>query len=303
MNDHQWIKGKICLITGGNAGIGKETARGLAAAGAHVIILCRNPEKGKLALADLKESMGNLHIEMMLCDLADLHDIHRFAQEFQQKYPALHVLINNAGMIQMKRGETKDGIEATFGVNYLAHFYLVHLLLPHLQRSQPARIINLTSAVHRAFGIRWHNLQSRGIYWGQQAYSNSKSAMILFTYKLARMLQDTQISALAVHPGYVKTTMNTTGFPKIFLWLSQHWTHQLTPKEGAQTTIVAAMDPKYAEQTGLYFSKQQPSRSAHFTYKKRLQDRLWELSEQLLMRKIGTWEKWRNASPNINKNK
>ena len=154
MLENSWIKGKTCMITGANTGIGKETARQIAGLGAHVIMVCRNQEKGIQAKEDIIQTTENENIDLLICDLASLKDVKRFTDEFLQTHTNLHVLINNAGVFHMKRTTTQDGYESTFAVNYLAHYYLTELLLPLLKKSSPSRIINLSSDIHRYFKIK-----------------------------------------------------------------------------------------------------------------------------------------------------
>ncbi|MHA1522192.1 MAG: SDR family oxidoreductase [Promethearchaeota archaeon] len=282
MKDQPWIKNKICIVTGANTGIGKETARKLAEKGAHVIMVCRNGEKGEIARQDLLGSTKNPHIDLIICNLADLNAIRQFSTYFQQRYSKLHVLINNAGVFSMKRKTTENGIESTFGVNYLAHFYLTNLLLPMMKKSVPARIINLGSDIHKFFKIKMDNLQLIKRYNGQQAYSNSKSAMILFTYKLAREIEGDGITVNAAHPGHVKTQMTTKGLPKIFLKISEKITRQLTPEQGAETPVYLASSEEVQDVTGKYFSKCRAIPSAKFTYDHKIQENLWKYSDELI---------------------
>ncbi|MHA1611491.1 MAG: SDR family oxidoreductase, partial [Promethearchaeota archaeon] len=268
--------------TGANTGIGKETARILAQKGAHVIMVCRNLEKGKEARQDIIDSTKNPYIDLMICDLADLNAVRQFSEYVQLKYSQLHVLINNAGVFHMKRNTTIDGFESTFGINYLAHYQLTKLLLPLMKKSTPARIINLGSDIHKFFKIKMKDPQLEKFYNGQQAYSNSKSAMILFTYKLAKEIEEEGISVNAAHPGHVKTQMTTKGLPKIFLKISDKITRQLTPEQGAETPAYLAWSDDLQGITGKYFSKCKPTKSAKFTYDREIQEYLWKYSEELI---------------------
>lgn len=283
---NSWIKDKICLITGANAGIGKETAVQLAERGAHVVMLCRNADKGRRVQQEIIAQTQNPHIDLMICDLANLHDLPRFVTEFRENYSQLHVLINNAGIFTMTRSETQNGYERTFAVNYLAHFYLTLLLLPLLKQSAPARIINLSSNIHSFFKIKMGDVLSQRKYRGYQAYSNSKSAMILFTYKLARLLQPFDISVNAVHPGYVKTQITARNMPQIFAKIARKVTTQLTPAQGAASSVLIASMPYNPKITGKYFSKGILKKSAKFTYRIPLQEKLWKISEILITKAI-----------------
>jgi len=151
LTNDSWIKGKSCLITGANTGIGEATALKIAALDAHVIMVCRNQEKGETARKEIIRATNNQNIDLLLCDLASLNDVKRFSEEFLDNYSSLHVLINNAGVFRMKREESSDGYELTFAVNYLAHFYLTQLLLPLLKKNSPSRIVNLSSDMHKVF--------------------------------------------------------------------------------------------------------------------------------------------------------
>ena len=152
------MHGKTVLITGGNSGIGKETAVGLARAGGTVVFTSRDPRKGEEAAADIHQRSG-ADVHVMRLDLASFASIRAFAAGFLQRFDALHVLISNAGLILSKRTETEQGFETTFGVNHLGHFLLTDLLLGRIKASAPARIINVSSRVHRRAGVR---LRRRG---------------------------------------------------------------------------------------------------------------------------------------------
>ncbi|HET8705508.1 MAG TPA: SDR family NAD(P)-dependent oxidoreductase, partial [Pseudomonadales bacterium] len=137
---------KIIVITGGNSGIGKATAKALARAGATVIIACRDAYKAHDAVAEIQADTGSSKVEFMPLDLADFNSIRNFTQLFLAKYSKLHVLINNAGVIFLRKNLTENGFEAQFGINHLGHFLLTNLLLDTLKKSAPSRIITVSSA-------------------------------------------------------------------------------------------------------------------------------------------------------------
>jgi len=285
--NNSWIKGKVCLITGANTGIGKETAKQLAALDAEIVMVCRNEEKGEKAKQEIIQATSNQNIEIMICDLASLKDVKRFSENFLNKHSKLHVLINNAGTFHMKRTETNDGYESTFAVNYLSHFYLSRLLLPLLKKSFPSRIINLSSDIHKYFGIKMKDLMLERRYSGQQAYSNSKTAMILFTYKLARELGDSEVTVNAVNPGHVDTQMTTVGLPKWFTRIRDLIVKHQIPEEGARTSVKVAISNERGFVSGKYFSKGKERKSGRITYDITKQDLLWDLSNQLIEKAIG----------------
>ncbi len=281
MSEDSWIKGKTCLITGANTGIGKETTRQLAALGTRVIMVCRNQEKGAHAKAEIIQTTDNENIELLICDLASLKDVKRFTDEFLQTHANLHVLINNAGVFHMKRTTTCDGYESTFAVNYLAHYYLTELLLPLLKKSSPSRIINLSSNIHRSFKIKMKDPLLEKGYMGQQAYSNSKTAMVLFTNKLVRELEGTKVTVNSVNPGHVKTQMTTVGLSKWFRKIADLIPTR-TIKQSAETSVYTASSNDLKGITGKYFTDCEESKTAKMTKDIHNQDFLWELSERLV---------------------
>lgn len=142
------LKNKIVLITGATSGIGKETAIGLASLGATIVMTARDQNKGISTKKEIIQATNNKNIDVIYCDLASFTSIRNCCSEFKTKYQALHVLINNAGVWDFKRRESKDGIENIFATNYLAPFLMTNLLLDVIQKSKPARIINVTSGLH-----------------------------------------------------------------------------------------------------------------------------------------------------------
>ena len=205
------IDGSVVLITGGNTGIGRETAIALAKKGARVVITSRDEGRGKLALDTIRRDSGRDDVEMIGLDLASLASVRRCAAEFAERFDRLDVLINNAG-VALTRGArqvTHDGLEMQFGVNHVGHFLLTHLLLPLIRKSAPARIVNLSSAGYLMApdGLDFEDLQSEKSYSGFQCYGHSKLANIYFTLELARRLEGEDIAVNAVHPGYVATEL------------------------------------------------------------------------------------------------
>lgn len=287
MQNDSWIKDKTCLITGANTGIGKETTRQIADMGAKVTMVCRNQEKGEKAQQEIIQTTNNKNVEFLLCDLASLNDVKRFSEEFLTNHSNLHVLINNAGVFSMKRTTTYDGYESTFAVNYLAHFYLTRLLLLLLKKSSPSRIINLSSDIHKFYKIKLKDPMLEKKYNGQQAYSNSKTAMILFTYKLVRELKESEVTVNAVNPGHVETQMTTVGLPKWFTKVRDSIVRHQTPEEGARTSSYVASSDDLRNITGKYFYNCEERRSGKITYDITKQDFLWDLSERLIERIIG----------------
>ncbi len=183
------MKNKIVLITGSTDGIGKETALQLAQLGATVIVHGRSAERCQAACDDIRQATGNPNVDFVVADLSSQRQVRQMAAEVLARTDRLHVLINNAGVIVLKRQLTVDGLETTFAVNHLAPFLLTNLLLDRLKSSAPARIINVSSTVHYDAPLKFDNLQSEKNYNGINAYKQSKLGNVLFTFELAERLK------------------------------------------------------------------------------------------------------------------
>lgn len=279
------MKGKVCLITGANSGIGKETALGLARMGATVVMVCRSKERGEAAMAEIMERSGNTSVDLMIADLSSQAQIRRLAQEFKDRYQRLDVLINNAGIGLAERAKSPDGIEMFFAVNHIAPFLLTHLLLDVLKASAPSRIVNVSSFMHAwVKGLNLNELPGREKFFGIQAYTHSKLALLMFSYELARRLAGTGVTVNAFDPGFVKTNVahQVTGVLKIVRWVIFNLLWAIPPEEGARTSIYLTNSPEVEGVTGQYFSKQKPKRSSKASYDRGAWQRLWEISEELI---------------------
>jgi NAD(P)-dependent dehydrogenase (short-subunit alcohol dehydrogenase family) len=279
------MQGKTVLITGGNSGIGKETAVALAKAGANVVFTSRDAAKGAAAAADVSARAGR-DVAWMPLDLASFASIRRFADDFLSRYDRLDVLVNNAGLMQQHRSETQDGFETTFGVNHLGHFLLTQLLLDRVKSSAPARIVNVASDAHRQArsGLDFDDLQSTKGYGGLTVYGKSKLANIYFTRELARRLEGSGVTANALHPGTVATGFgqdgDVTGVFALGFQLVRPFFKK--PAQGAETSIYLASAPEVDGVTGKYFAdckEKQPTKVAQDDDAAR---KLWEISESLV---------------------
>ena len=276
------MNGRICLVTGGTNGIGKSTAQELAQMGATVIIVGRDAQKTSRVVNEIRATSGNAKVRPMLADLSSQLDVRRLADEFKSQYAHLHVLINNAGAVFMKRQLSMDGIEMTFALNHLAYFLLTDLLLDTLKASAPARIINVSSNAHTSGKIEFDNLQGEQIY-SPRVYENSKLANILFTTELARRLQGTGVTVNALHPGFT-----ATGFAKnngraiaalvsIFAPLVAR-----SPAKGAETSIYLASSPSVEGLSGEYFYDSQVIQAAPQANDMAVARRLWDVSAEMV---------------------
>jgi len=245
------LDGSTFLVTGANTGIGKETARALAARGATVVLACRSEENGRRAIAEIAAQTGNRRLELLALDLGDLGSVRACAQAFLARGEPLNVLINNAGLAG-RRGMTPSGFELAFGTNYVGPFLLTSLLLDRLRESAPARIVNVASGAHfGATGIDFDAVRkpTRTIT-GMREYSVSKLANVLHAHELARRLEGTGVTTYSLHPGVIASD----------IWRSVPWPARTvmkrrmgSPEQGARTSLYCATAPELAGQTGLYY--------------------------------------------------
>jgi len=281
------MQGRTVVVTGGNSGIGFETATALAAMGARVVVTARNADKGRAAVAAIAQRAGgDAQVQLVVFDLADLASVRRGAAEILEQAPRLDVLVNNAGLVLSERAETVDGFEATLATNHLGPFLLTNLLLGRIRVSAPARIVNVASTAHNAarMGMPFDDLQSEKKYATMRVYGQSKLANILFTLELARRLEGSGVTANSLHPGTVRTGYGADGDARGLLAFGIKISAPffLSPAKGARTSVYLASDPEVAEVSGQYFVKckaKQPKRWARDPEAAR---RLWQVSEELV---------------------
>uniref|UniRef100_A0A3Q3DCW5 Si:dkey-73n8.3 n=1 Tax=Hippocampus comes TaxID=109280 RepID=A0A3Q3DCW5_HIPCM len=199
------LDGKTAIVTGANTGIGKETAKDLAARGARVILACRDMAKGEQAARDIMREVSCAKVVARHLDLADTKSICQFAENIYNTEKALHYLINNAGVALCAFATTVDGFETQFGVNHLGHFFLTFLLLDLLKHSAPSRVITLSSIAHIMGRIQFDDLAVENNYHPARAYAQSKLANVLFTRELAKRTEALGVTAYSVDPGTVNT--------------------------------------------------------------------------------------------------
>lgn len=277
------MKNKVCLVTGANSGIGKETAKTLARMGAFVVMLCRNKERAKRARQEIIDETGHTGVEVILADLAHQYDIRQAAKQFREKFEALDVLINNAGIIPSKREETPEGIEKTLAINHLGPFLLTNLLMEPLKNAGRARIVNVTSEVHRMgapiFDI--DNLQLQTGYSPMKAYGLSKLCNIMFTHELAKRLDGTNITTNCLHPGVVNTRLasDASWIMKLFYFIGTPFMR--SPENGAQTSLYLATSEEINGVSGQYFKNKKITDPASIAFDDELTEKLWLKSEAL----------------------
>lgn len=282
------MDGRTVVITGGNAGIGKETAIALARDGARVIFASRDAARGTAALGEIVERSGSTAVEVMPLDLASLASVRAFATAVLDATDRIDVLVNNAGLLQQHRSETADGFETTFGVNHLGHFLLTDLLRERLVASAPARVVVVSSNAHTfaRTGLDFDDLMATRRYSAFPVYSRSKLANILFTNELARRLAGTGVTANSLHPGYVDSRFGRDGDSGGLDWFFGLGARlfAIPPDEGASTSVFLSRDPSVADATGAYFVKSKVKQASRHATDPVAAARLWEISEQLVAR-------------------
>jgi retinol dehydrogenase 14 len=275
------MAGRTVLVTGGSGGIGKATAVGLAAMGAHLAITGR--DRGRTENAALEIQAAGGQVEVFVADLSAQSEVRGLAEEVLQSLSRIDVLINNVGGYWNTRHVTADRLERTFAVNHLAPFLLTNLLLDRLKHSAPARVVTVSSHAHADGRIDFDDLQGERSYSGARAYNQSKLANLLFTYELARRLQTTSVTANALHPGVVNTSFGAedpSRVQRLFVPLLRPF--MKAPAKGAATSIQLASAPELEQVTGRYFADGTPKKSSERSYDQAAAARLWQVSADLV---------------------
>jgi NAD(P)-dependent dehydrogenase (short-subunit alcohol dehydrogenase family) len=280
----QEMAGKSCLVTGANSGIGKETALGLARMGARTVLVCRNPQKGARALAEIQRETGSTQVELLLADLSSLGSVRALAEQVRLQCRRLDVLVNNAGAAAPSRTLSADGIEMTVAGNHLGPALLTCLLLDLLKASAPSRIVNVSSEAQRNARLDMDDLQfARRKYNGLAAYAQSKLLMNAFTFELARRLEGTGVTANCLHPGVVATNIFPPEAPWLFrLAIGVMKPFMLSAKRGADVSLYLATSPDVANVTGQYFVKSKPADSNPLSRDPKVMADVWQWTERMI---------------------
>jgi retinol dehydrogenase 14 len=221
-------------------------------------------------------------VDIFTADMSAQAQVRRLAAQVLGTYPRLDVLVNNVGGFWAHRHVTADGLEHTFALNHLAPFLLTSLLLDRLTASAPARIITVSSGAHAQGRLDFNDLQGERNYSGQQAYSQSKLANVMFTYQLARRLKGTGVTATAAHPGVVATSFGTEDHAAHLGFMIRVARPLMkTPSQGALTPIYLASSPQVEGVTGQYFADRKPKTSSKASYDTAAAARLWQASTAL----------------------
>jgi len=276
------MAGRTVLVTGGTGGIGKATAMGLAAMGAHLAITGRDRVRTESAAREIRAAGGG-QVDAFIADLSSQTEVRRLAAEVLQTYPRIDVLVNNVGGYWNTRHITCDGLEHTFALNHLASFLLTNLLLDRLKQGGPARVVTVSSNAQAMGRIDFDDLQGERSYSGARAYNQAKLANVLFTYELARKLQASAVTANALHPGVVSTSFGAEDPGGVQRWFVPFMRPFMkTPAQGAATSIHVASSPDLERVTGRFFANTKPKRSSQRSYDQAAAARLWAVSTDLV---------------------
>lgn len=271
--------GKICLVTGANSGMGKETALALAKMNAHVIMLCRSKERGENAKIDILEEVPEASLDLMMCDLSSFSEIRTFVGDFKAKYDSLHVHVNNAGIYHSNYQESEDGVAMLMAVNHFAPFLLTSLLETLLKESAPARVVNVNSGLHKTADITGQEIKTieKMSKTGMRGYSISKLANMLTLHKRAELLNGSNVTINAESPGMVSTNLARHSF-----WANLFW-KLISPfiksaDEGALPIVYLATNPKVDGISGKYFEEFELDEPNPVSQEKDLIEKMWEKS-------------------------
>ncbi|MCB9638660.1 MAG: SDR family oxidoreductase [Myxococcales bacterium] len=279
------MQGKVVLVTGATNGIGKQAATEIAAHGATVVVVGRNAAKTEETVKSIKAACGHVRVDSILADLSVMSDIRQVAKTFLERYDRLDVLLNNAGAMFEERKLTKDGYEMSLALNHLSYFLLTNLLLDTLKdtaaKQGEARVVSVSSGAHvlARKGVLFDDIHAAKSYSPMGRYGETKLMNLLFTFALARRLEGTQVTANALHPGFVDTgfgnDMRSIMAP-IFRFAQKLFGRN--EGKGAETSVFLATDPSVKGVTGGYFIDKKQRKTSKIAQDQAQQEQLWDLS-------------------------
>ncbi len=281
------LRGRTAIVTGATTGLGLVTATFLARAGAKVVAGARNEDKGRATVAAIADAVDGADIDYGVIDLTSLESVRTFAEGFVATGQPLHLLINNAGVMQTPFEHTQDGFELQFGTNHLGHFLLTNLLVPALLAGAPSRVVNLSSGGHRSSDVLWDDPNfERTPYDKMVSYGQSKTSNILFSVEFDRRFAERGVHAYAVHPGVIHTELARYMSPedldsmlKRMKAMGRDMPPAKTPEGGAATSLWAATAPELADVGGVYLEDCHVSEALPYATDPEAAVRLWAMSE------------------------
>lgn len=266
------------IVTGSNSGIGKEAALNLAKSGHRILMLCRDSEKSKQAQKEIVTQSGNEQVVLLPVDLSTPGSIRAVVERINSQYPAIDVLVNNAGLYKVKREETAGGVEMTFAVNFLAPFMLSEMLLPNLQAGGNGRIINVSSELYKSGAINFDDLMLKTRYKAGDAYANSKLAAVLYTIALAKRTRGHGVTVNALHPGVLATSA-FRDYPDFIMKMVGLFLEK--PQKGGERIAHLALSDDVQTISGRYFYKTEARELAIPVQELEKTEQLLQLAEKL----------------------
>lgn len=274
------MSNQVFVVTGTTSGIGKALALEIAKAGQMLVMIARDAERGQAALQEIRRQAPNPNIDLQLCDLSILSSVRNVAEILRSKYEKINVLINNASVYKRQRTVTVDGFEEMFAANHLGPFLLTKLLLERLQAAVQAdgsaRVLNLTAP--STVSLNFDDLQGERNFNSLNTFGATKMANLLFTFELARRLENTGITVNAIHPGLARS-----GLMKEAFILMRLFTRLISgpPEKVTGGILQAATAPEFAATTGKFLRNGKEIEAPTYAHDRTAQQRLWEVSEQL----------------------
>jgi NAD(P)-dependent dehydrogenase (short-subunit alcohol dehydrogenase family) len=276
------MDGKVSVITGATSGVGYHAARRLAEGGASLVLVCRNADKAEELRKELLQTY-NSKADIVLADFSRLSDVRKAANLIQEKYQQIDVLINNAGLHRTTRILTEEGFETVFCVNHLASYLFTRLLLEQMIKNAPARIIQVNSEGHRFGGLDLDDLTwARRHYKGLQGYGASKVAQLLTVWEFADILEGTNVTINAMHPGAVRTNIGMDNGP-LYRWSQRLFVRPLLHKANisGEAIFYLAAAPEMKNVSGKFFNRTVEESPMPHALDRDLGKRVWRVSEEL----------------------
>jgi NAD(P)-dependent dehydrogenase (short-subunit alcohol dehydrogenase family) len=277
------MAGRVCLVTGASSGIGKETARGLAALGATVVMAVRDRNRGERVRDEIVSDTRNSEVHLEICDLLLMDSVREFAKRFASSHDSLDVLVNNAGGVFNERQTTPEGFERTLALNYLAPFLLSRELVPLVVSRSDSRVINVGSGDYYRGQIDVADLKMADKYNPRRAYSKAKLMLTMFTYELARRLATSAVTANVVQPGFVATSLGKNSGSRLlsasFLLMRPF---QISAQKAAESLVYLSSSADVKGVTGRCFRRTLEVRTSPFSYDEAMQKRLWDATSVIL---------------------
>ena len=274
---------KIAVITGATSGLGRFIAYGVARAGYHTVIVARNPQRGETTRRAIAEHVPDASSELVVADLSLLAETRRAGAAIASTHGAVHLLVNNAGLITPRRQLTAEGHERILAVNHLAPFALTTALEAALRRGAPARVVNVGSSASDRARLRLDDLEGARSFRSMRAYGHSKLALMMATFEWSRRLAGTGVSVNVVHPGLVATQIGAVPGPIGWGWRLLR-PFALSPERGSDTPLFVALSPTLEDVTGQYFKRRKPVRPNTQALSGELARQLWAETQRLVDR-------------------